>query len=314
MEMIFSLGTKRTTAGISALALAVVTMSLPARAQSETPPPPPPPGNIFYQRIGPGPMVTAGAMGLIGFEAGLGGKTVTGAPFSANISTQTSQTLADGNTIQHTTSGTIARDSQGRTRRDITLPNIGPFATSGGTPPHAVDINDPVAGVQYILDQDRKVAHEMRLRGHGKHRNMTTPGPMLAPDDRNNEVTTTSLGTQMVDGVEAQGTRYTRTIPAGQIGNSKPITIVTERWYSPYLQIVVMNKRTDPMSGDSVTQFTDIQRGEPDPALFQVPSDYTVKKGGPRVMIRRFRGQGSAPLPPPPPDAGPDTAPAPPQN
>ena len=133
------------------------------------------------------------------------------------------------------------------------------------------------------------------------------------PNDRN-EVTTASLGTQTINGVEAQGTRYTRTIPAGQIGNSKPITIVTERWYSPDLQMVVMSKRTDPMSGDSVTQFTDIQRGEPDPALFQVPSDYTVKEGGPAIRIRRFKGPGQAPLPPPPPDAGPDAAPAPPQN
>lgn len=310
--MIFSLG-RYIAAGISALALAVVTVNLPVRAQSEPPAPPPPPGNIFYQRIGPGPVVTSGAIGLIGFEAGLGGKTVTGAPFTASISTQTSQTLADGNTIQRTTTGTIARDSQGRTRRDITLPNIGPFAASGGTPPHAVDINDPVAGVQYILDQDRKVAHEMRPRGHGhgKHRNVTTSGPMLAPDDQNNhEVTTTSLGTQMVNGVQAQGTRYTRTIPAGQIGNAKPITIVTERWYSADLQVEVMTKRTDPVSGDSVFQLTDVQRQEPDPTLFQVPSDYTVKKGGPMVMIRRSGRMG----PPPPPDAGPDTAPAPPQN
>jgi hypothetical protein len=158
--------------------------------------------------------------------------------------------------------------------------------------------------------------------------NVTTSGAMQVPDDQisgqvaiaapgpnnRNEVTTTSLGTQMVNGVEAQGTRYTRIIPAGQIGNSKPITIVTERWYSPDLQMVVMSKRTDPMTGDSVTQVTDIQRGEPDPALFQVPSGYTVKEGGPAVRIRRFKGPGQAPLPPPPPDAGPDVAPAPPQN
>ena len=75
-----------------------------------------------------------------------------------------------------------------------------------------------------------------------------------------------------------------------------------------------MSKRTDPMTGDSVTQFTDVQRGEPDPALFQVPTGYTVKEGGPAVRIRRFKGPGQPPLPPPSPDAGPETAPAPPQN
>jgi hypothetical protein len=318
--------TIRTAAGISVVALALIAMSLPVRAQSGAGAPPPPVDNIFYQRIGPGPVTAEVGIGFVGFEAGIGGKTVTGAPFSANVTTQSTQTLADGNTIQHSTTGTFARDSQGRTRRDMTLPAIGPFAASGETPPHMVEINDAVAGVHYILDPSRKIAHKMERRGHGKHANITTSGP--GADDQNpgvaiavqpgpnnpKEVTTTSLGTQTVNGVEAQGTRYTRIIPAGQIGNSKPITIVTERWYSPDLQMVVMNKRTDPMNGDSVTQFADIQRGEPDPALFQVPSDYTVKEGGPAIRIRRFKGRGQAPLPPPPPDAGPNTAPAPPQN
>lgn len=329
--MNFNLGprTNRTAAGISILALAFITMNLPARAQSESGAPPPPVDNIFYQRIGPGPVTAEVGIGFVGFEAGIGGKTVTGAPFSANVSTQTTQTLADGNVIQHSTTGTFARDSQGRTRREMTLPAIGPFATSGEAPPHMVEINDAVAGVHYILDPFRKVAHKMDRRGHGKHGNVTitTGGPVPGPDDQTagvaiavpdqndrNEVTTTSLGTQTINGIEAQGTRYTRTIPAGQIGNSKPITIVTERWYSPDLQMVVMNKRIDPMTGDSVTQFTDIQRGEPDPALFQVPAGYTVKEGGPAVRIRRFKGLGQPPLPPPPPDAGPDVSPAPPQN
>lgn len=317
--------TNRTAASISLLALAFITMNMPARAQSESAAPPPPVDNIFYQRIGPGPVTAEVGIGFVGFEAGIGGKTVTGAPFSASMSTQSTQTLADGNVIQHSTTGTFARDSQGRTRREMTLPAIGPFAASGETPPHMVEINDAVAGVHYLLDPSSKVAHKMERRGRGKHKhmNVTTSGAIQVPDDQTagaaiavqagpnnrNEVTTTSLGTQNINGVEAQGTRYTRTIPAGQIGNSKPITIVTERWYSPDLQMVVMSKRTDPMNGDSVTQVTDIQRGEPDPALFRVPSDYTVKEGGPAVRIRRFKGLGQPPLPP---DAGPEVAP--PQN
>ncbi len=74
---------------------------------------------------------------------------------------------------------------------------------------------------------------------------------------------TTSLGTQTIGGVTAEGTRYTRTIPAGQIGNVKPIVIVTERWYSADLQMVVMTKRSDPRSGDTVFQMTSIARTEP---------------------------------------------------
>ena len=108
------------------------------------------------------------------------------------------------------------------------------------------------------------------------------------------EVVTTSLGTQTIGGVSAEGTRYTRTIPVGEIGNAKPIVIVTERWYSPDLQMVVMTKRSDPRSGDSTFQMTNIQRQEPAATLFQVPSDYTVQQGPPRGEVR-----GAAPLPPP---------------
>jgi hypothetical protein len=279
-------------------------------------------------------VVTSGAIGFVGFEAGIGGKTVTGAPFSATVSSHTTQTLADGNTIQHSTTGTIARDSQGRTRRETTLPAIGPFAASGEAPPHMVEINDAVAGVHYILDSSRKVAHKMERHGRGERMRLSAPDamPMAMPDrpDGESHVTSASLGTQTINGVTADGTRETRTIPAGEIGNARPITIVTERWYSPDLQMVVMSKRTDPMGGDSTTQLTDVQRGEPDPALFQVPSDYTVKEGGPAVMIQRWKGKAplsieqgqvqvqvpdnGGPEPPPLPDEGPETAPAPPQD
>src|SRR5579872_2871492 len=100
----------------------------------------------------PGRGMPFGEIGFEGFEAGFGGKTVTNAPFTATFSTQTSQTLNDGNQIQRTTTGTIARDSSGRTRRDLTLSAIGPWTASGKAAPHVVIINDPVAGVQFILD------------------------------------------------------------------------------------------------------------------------------------------------------------------
>lgn len=88
------------------------------------------------------------------------------------------------------------------------------------------------------------------------------------------------LGTQMIEGVSAQGTRTTVTIPAGQIGNDKPIVTTTERWYSPDLQVTVMNNRTDPRTGTTTYKLTNINRVEPSPALFQVPPDYTVVSTG----------------------------------
>jgi hypothetical protein len=87
-----------------------------------------------------------------------------------------------------------------------------------------------------------------------------------------------SLGKQMVEGIEAEGTRTTITIAAGEIGNELPMNIVSERWYSSELQQVVMSKHTDPRFGESTYRLTDINRSEPAHSLFEVPSDYTVKE------------------------------------
>ena len=61
------------------------------------------------------------------------------------------------------------------------------------------------------------------------------------------------------------------TIPAGQIGNERPIEIVTETWFSPELHTMVLRKHSDPRLGDSTYRLTDIKRNEPDAALFQPP-------------------------------------------
>jgi len=107
---------------------------------------------------------------------------------------------------------------------------------------------------------------------------------------KENEVKT-DLGKQMIDGVEAQGTRTTVTIPAGEIGNERPIEIVSERWYSQELQLVVMTRHSDPRSGEMTYKLTNINRSEPARSLFEVPSDYQIKdsihSGGPLMPRTR---------------------------
>jgi len=290
------------TSRIGVALIAIATLVAPAIAPAQGPPPPPLPtgGDIGYFAIqgGPGLGMPDDAVAIVGFEGGVGGKTVTGAPFTATFSTQTSQTLADGNQIRRSTTGSFARDSQGRTRRDVTLPGIGPWAASDQPAPHVVMINDVVANTQYILNPNKKIAHQVRppqFKGRHARRDDFGPGGpppddggpvVLGERDRDKDVVTTSLGTQTINGVLAEGTRYTRTIPAGAIGNQNPIVITSERWYSPDLQVVVLSKRNDPRAGETITQLTNIQRGEPDASLFQVPSDYTLKQGGPQIAIR----------------------------
>jgi len=156
---------------------------------------------------------------------------------------------------------------------------------AGQAAPHVTFVNDPVAGTHYILEADTKTARQMppppdkaelTRKGHAGGRG-------AGADAADKETVTTSLGTQTIGGVTAEGTRYTRTIPAGQIGNVKPIVVVTERWYSPELQMAVMTKRSDPRSGDTVFQMTSIARTEPAASLFQVPADYTVAQATPHV-------------------------------
>ena len=93
-----------------------------------------------------------------------------------------------------------------------------------------------------------------------------------------------SLGTQMIEGVAAEGTRTTMTIPAGAMGNERPIDMVTETWYSNQLHTTVMTKTTDPRAGETVYSLKNVKLAEPPATLFQVPSDYKVE--GPQMRER----------------------------
>ena len=86
----------------------------------------------------------------------------------------------------------------------------------------------------------------------------------------------TDLGTQLINGVQAEGKRTTLTIPVGQIGNDRPINVVGETWFSTDLQMIVKSLNSDPRFGDTTFELTNVSRAEPDPSLFQVPAGYTV--------------------------------------
>jgi hypothetical protein len=83
-----------------------------------------------------------------------------------------------------------------------------------------------------------------------------------------------------IDGLAVEGHKSSETIAAGQIGNDLPITITSEEWRSTDLKVLVLTKHNDPRTGESTYRLSNIVRGEPDPSLFMVPSDYTVKDTG----------------------------------
>ena len=90
------------------------------------------------------------------------------------------------------------------------------------------------------------------------------------------ETRTEELGTQNIEGVDAEGTRTITTIPADAIGNERPIEITYEKWYSKELQLVVMSKHNDPRFGEQTYRLTNIVRSEPDPSLFSLPTGYKL--------------------------------------
>jgi hypothetical protein len=107
---------------------------------------------------------------------------------------------------------------------------------------------------------------------------------------------TEDLGSKTMEGVTVTGSRTTRTIPAGQVGNDRPISIVTEVWTAPELKTVIYSKRSDPRMGDQTFQLTNIVRAEPDPSLFAVPADFKVVEGAEPILYGPS-GKLSAPQP-----------------
>ncbi len=244
-----------------------------------------------------GHIVTAGVPGMemrwFAGDFAAEGKVVTGAPYSASAVTETVQTLADGNHIRHTTASSVARDSQGRTRREQSMSGLSTLA--GGAPPlpTLVFIQDPVAKTHYVLEPDNKIARSTPTGGATMAAIGPPPGSyqmkvvQSGSAAKGPDIKRESLGSQTINGVRADGNRITRTIAAGEMGNEKPIEIVTETWYSPDLQATVRSKTSDPRMGDTTFELQNIDRSEPSPMLFVVPSDYSIQENTGPVTIMR---------------------------
>ena len=242
------------------------------------------------------------AMDVIALDPMSSGPLVTDAPYSAEALTEFTQVLADGNRIERQTKSSVARDSEGRVRREQQVTAIGPIVPQQDL--KIVMIVDPVAKVSYSLDEKNRIATRMPapvltkfeagVRVDGPQGGVRVAGPQgggvaisgaataaaptmvfmsAAPQDERTE----PLGKMQIEGVTVDGTRTTVTIPAGAIGNQAPIEIVSERWYSPELRAVVSSRRFDPRFGETTYRMENIVRAEPAPELFKVPAEYTIR-------------------------------------
>ena len=230
--------------------------------------------------------------------------TFAGAPYSADETTTTTQMLFDGNRIVHTSSTKVYRDQQGRTRVERTLSNIG--SVGADQPSMSVTINDPVAGVRYVLDSGSKTAYKSATAAGALAQELQLKVKKIVEDEVKSATATAAtrtetgyytvttgqavlsvkstgkreeLGASNMAGVPVTGSRTTTVIPAGDMGNDRDINITEERWYSPDLKMNIMTKHSDPRSGETVFQVNSLMRSNPDPSLFQVPGDYQIKDG-----------------------------------
>lgn len=205
---------------------------------------------------------------FISAEMRFGDKFVKGQPFSADIVIEDTRRLFDGSTVTKNRKGAFYRDSAGRTRREQPLEMVGDVAISNsdGAPQMLVFINDFATHTNYFLDVNRKIARQHKIGGN-------PPPDQAKPENAKSE----SLGTKTIEGVNVEGTRSTFEIPAGQIGNDKPIQVVTETWFSPDLQMVVYSRHVDPLAGEHVFKLVNIKRADPASDLFTVPSGFKVE-------------------------------------
>jgi hypothetical protein len=237
-------------------------------------------------------VLTANLSGGRVLDEGFGNRVVKGKPFSATEERHSLQILGDGTRIENTEANRLYRDSDGRTRVEH----------MDGT----VSIYDPVAKFSAELDPATKTVRKNHtgtlFYANTEFGFSTGWGRVVLLNERANPATlngvmaetTENLGSQNVNGVTAQGVRTTMTIPKGQIGNNRDIKVLTERWTSVDLQMLAKSINSDPRFGDTTYQLTKVVQSAPDPALFQIPADYTVTQ----QPIQIDRGRGVVPFPP----------------
>lgn len=247
-------------------------------------------------------------------------------PYSVEAVSESVQTLADGNRITKSSTVRMYRDSEGRTRREPV--NNGnrkssyAFGELGITSIYGfrknITIFDPVASVRYTLNPKKKTAYEYKIRTRSSEPVTLYDGKTLKGklkyiekdqsvilngkkyeiaaiegelSERRKTFKSESLGTKIIEGVEAEGTKTTRTIEAGKIGNELPIEITYEKWYSKELGLIVYSRRFDPRYGEQIYRLVNLDRSEPDISLFMVPSDYEIveKKSSTFKLLERFK-------------------------
>jgi hypothetical protein len=200
---------------------------------------------------------------------------VPNSPFSAVVEVRRTTIRPDGSVFNVKSTRTIARDGLGRIHNESRtfVP-----ATSTNTPEvDHIHLYDPRTRVSTELDARKRTFYTQTIN----HPPSTVPptvrygSPSGTGVPQNDFSKEEDLGSKEIEGVLARGVRETQIIPAEANEPGKEIAVTDEYWYSDELRINVMMKHSDPRTGTTTLTVTHIARGEPDPALLEIPEGYT---------------------------------------
>jgi hypothetical protein len=203
-------------------------------------------------------------------SGGINLRSITGAPFSADVVKQSTQLLPEGSRALIETHGKMFRDAEGRTRVETEL------ASGTGSTRHFITIIDPVQQISIVLNVEAKTATVFHLpqAPAASERQLKLAATQVArrsaaggPED---------LGAMTMEGFSVTGTRSTHPAEAGTARDKAQIAI-TDSWVSPELKVELMAVTQMPQAVTETTRLTNIVPGAPDPTLFQAPADYTVQ-------------------------------------
>jgi hypothetical protein len=233
---------------------------------------------------------TSGSIQLIGH----GLEPRRDVPFTAVVKMTFDQALADGNAIHTVSHSRQARDSNGRTMSEMAM-GCAPGADGQLRPSFHVSVNDPAAKTDSNWDENGFGPKIVRVfhREEPASRSLTPAQQAVVLAQRKSAESqpgkvssAENLGSKTINGVAAEGTRITQTIPAGEEGNTLPLAVVHEEWRSSELGLLLLVIDDDPRHGKTTFEYEELNLGEPDAALFVPPAEYKVEEIHPTIAAQ----------------------------
>ena len=203
-----------------------------------------------------------------------------GAPFTAVVEFETTQTLTDGTVITHTSSSSVARDSKGRTRNELRAQS----GAQSGVRNEVLQIvlYDPGTHLRTTLSPR---THTARRSNVAASSDLTARTGAKGASQKSGQAESSAghrgsqpeeVGIDFMGAFEVKHFRERRTLPPGTAGNDRDIQTVYEYWYSQVLKVNLLSKRIDPRTGTQTATLKEIHRGEPDASLFEIPAGYKI--------------------------------------